>query len=167
MSDYVALLRGINVGRNNRIAMADLRQLLTDLGYTDVRTYLQSGNAVFQAANRSAAAVRTAIEGAIRQTLGLDIKVLVRTGRQLDAVIAANELPTTDAKKLHVAFLDAAPAAASLRESICSLAFRARPCASRRSSTSATTSSARRSAPCRAPRFPIRSAESSAPSWWT
>jgi uncharacterized protein (DUF1697 family) len=98
------------------VAMADLRQLLADLGYTNVRTHLQSGNALFDALERSAAKVRSAIESAIRETLGLELKVLVRTRGQLADVIAANEMPTTDGKKLHVAFLDEAPTAASLRD---------------------------------------------------
>ncbi len=114
--EYVALLRAINVGRNNRVAMADLRQLLADLGYVDVRTHLHSGNALFSAPDQSAAQVRAATESAIRETFALDLKVLVRTGAQLAEVIAANEMPTTDAKKLHVAFLDEAPTVASLRD---------------------------------------------------
>ena len=111
---YVALLRGINVGRNKRVAMADLRQLLTGLGYADIRTHLQSGNAVFEAAGQTAGKVAGDIERAILDRFGFEVKVLVRTRGELAAVVAANTLPTRDGAKLHVAFLDAAPAKASL-----------------------------------------------------
>ena len=68
MPTYIALLRGINLGAKRRVAMADLRSLLEGLGYDDVRTHLQSGNAVFRTGTRSAAAVSTATASA-RQNL--------------------------------------------------------------------------------------------------
>jgi uncharacterized protein (DUF1697 family) len=110
---YVALLRGINVGRNKQLPMADLRQLLTELGYTDVRTHLRSGNAVFQAPGRTATVGRD-IEAAIAERFGFEVKVVLRTRAELAEVIAANTMPTIDGAKLHVAFLDTAPAAASV-----------------------------------------------------
>src|SRR5258705_6678224 len=118
VAQYVAFLRGINVGRNNRVAMADLREVLADLGYTNVRTHLQSGNAIFESPDRRATDRKVSgdIERAITERFGLDVKVLVRTRAELAEVIDANTLPTTDGAKLHVAFLDAAPAAASLRD---------------------------------------------------
>ena len=90
MPTYVALLRGINLGARNRVAMADLRAALTGLGYDDVRTYLQSGNAVFGAKARSASAVRTEVENGLRADLGMELTVLVRTPGQLAKVIAAD-----------------------------------------------------------------------------
>jgi uncharacterized protein (DUF1697 family) len=115
MTGYVAFLRGINVGRNKAVSMDALRELLTGLGYGDVRTHLRSGNAVFTTPGRPAT-VERAIEQAIADQWGMAVKVLVRTGAELDAVIAANTLPTTDGAKLQVCFLDRAPAAASLRD---------------------------------------------------
>ncbi len=110
----VALLRGINVGKNKRIAMADLRELLADLGYGDVRTLLQSGNAVFTTSAKPAA-VERAIEKAISDRLGLDVTVLVRTASELAKVVAANPIPegTAEGSKYFVAFLSAKPAAAT------------------------------------------------------
>lgn len=111
---WVALLRGINVGRNKRVAMADLRALLSSLGYGDVRTYLQSGNAVFTVAGATEAAkLEQAISAQIAADLGLDVAVLVRTGSELVAVADGNPFVdrTSDGRQLHVAFLSAAPSA--------------------------------------------------------
>jgi uncharacterized protein (DUF1697 family) len=108
---WVALLRGINVGGNKRVAMADLRALLESLGYGDVRTLLQSGNAVFTAGTGTASTIERKIESQIASDLGLDVKVLVRTAAELAAVVKANPLlgPKVDVKELHVAFLSSAP----------------------------------------------------------
>jgi uncharacterized protein (DUF1697 family) len=99
------LLRGINVGKHNRIPMAELRRVLVAVGCDDIVTYLQSGNAVVTA-DPAALAART--EQALRDEVGLDVRVLQRTGPQLAAVVAANPFPEREAtpKQLHVAFLD-------------------------------------------------------------
>lgn len=88
----IALLRGINVGRAKRVAMADLRQLMEDLGYTNVRTLLNSGNAVFDAPARKRAAAAKAIEEALVLKLGVVSKVMVMSCAELDAVIEGNPL---------------------------------------------------------------------------
>jgi uncharacterized protein (DUF1697 family) len=105
---YVALLRGINLGARNRLAMADLRSLLDKLGYDDVRTHLQSGNAVFAASTRSARAVEKAVEEAIEATLGLQIRVLVRSAQEMAKVVAADPLGdrATDHARYMVVFLE-------------------------------------------------------------
>jgi uncharacterized protein (DUF1697 family) len=109
---YVALLRGINVGGNKRIAMADLRKLLEDLDYDNVRTYLQSGNAVFSSRGRSLTKLERDITARIQRDLGLDVAVLVRSGRDMQAVVRSNPYTAelTDPTKLLVAFLSAEPA---------------------------------------------------------
>ena len=91
MTRHAALLRGVNIGPHNRIAMADLRAVLVSLGYDDVQTVLASGNAVFGASGRPAT-IERAIEDALATGLGLDVKVLVRTGRELDAVVMVKPL---------------------------------------------------------------------------
>ncbi len=106
-----ALLRGVNVGRSNRVAMAALRKLLADLGYTDVKTYLQSGNAVFTS---SPAAVETAagdIEQALARVLGVRSTVMVRTATDLAAVVANAPMLDlmTDPAKYLVGFLSGDP----------------------------------------------------------
>jgi uncharacterized protein (DUF1697 family) len=111
MARYVALLRGINVGRHKRMPMADLRDLLSGLGYTDVKTLLQSGNAVFSASTRSTASVERAIEKAVVGRFGFDVRVLVRTRDEIEAAVAANPLPVPDGSRFLVSFLDRDPAA--------------------------------------------------------
>ncbi len=113
MARYVALLRGINVGRNNRIGMADLRELLTSLGYSEVATLLQSGNAVFTVSGRTTRPIiEKAIERAITDRYQFDVRVLVRTKAELAAAIGANPLPVPNGSRFLVAFLDKDPAAA-------------------------------------------------------
>ena len=113
MPTYVALLRGINLGATRRVAMSDLRSLLEGLGYADVRTHLQSGNAVFRAPARSAAAVETAVSRAIAAELGLDVAVVARTAAQLAAVVAADPFGAVakDPARYLVTFLGAPPPA--------------------------------------------------------
>ncbi len=110
MTAYVALLRGINLGGRRKVAMADLRELVADLGYVDVRTHLQSGNVVFGADTRSAATVEKALEQAIASTLRMDVRVVVRSAKQLAAVVAANPFESTadDPARYLVVFLEKA-----------------------------------------------------------
>ena len=106
----VALLRGINVGRNKRIAMADLRAMVSGLGYTEVSTHLQSGNVLF-CADDSPDEVARAIESAIVRSTALEVAVLVRTREEMDGVVADNPLidVVTDPARLLVAFLSIPP----------------------------------------------------------
>jgi uncharacterized protein (DUF1697 family) len=102
---YVALLRGINVGGNKKVPMADLRALLEELGYEDVQTVLQSGNAVFRAPKPEP----DRIEAAIADRFGFDVRVLLRTGPELAEVVEGNPFPEVlqeDPKNLHVWFMD-------------------------------------------------------------
>lgn len=77
MSRFIALLRGINVGGHNKVPMSDLRLLCTGLGWTQVQTYIQSGNVIFGAGARTAALEAT-LEAAIEKRFGLTIAVIVR-----------------------------------------------------------------------------------------
>ncbi len=92
MPQVVALLRGINVGKAKRVAMADLRTLLTDLGYTDPRTLLNSGNAVFGATAAQAASAADQIQRGIATELGVECVVLTRTRKQFDQSVQGNPL---------------------------------------------------------------------------
>lgn len=111
MPSHVALLRGINVGGRNRVAMADLRQLLTSLGHTDVSTYIQSGNVVFTAAGvRATAALAAELERAIADRLGVAPRVVVRTRKELAAVVRDNPYPDEpNPKAVHAVFLTGEP----------------------------------------------------------
>jgi uncharacterized protein (DUF1697 family) len=88
----IALLRGINVGRAKRVAMADLRALVEGLGYGDVRTLLNSGNVVFSATGKGAANSAARIEKALATELGVDARVFVLDAVELAAAIAENPL---------------------------------------------------------------------------
>ena len=93
MPRYVALLRGINVGGNKKVPMAQLRELMEGLGHTDVATLLQSGNAVFTCKEKSAAKVVKQLEAAIAGEFGFEVSVVLRTRDELAAAIQANPLP--------------------------------------------------------------------------
>lgn len=105
MPTYVALLRGINLASRRRVAMADLRGWLTVLGYTDVRTLSQSGNAVFRTAKRPAA-VRTEVEVALAAGAGFSIDCVIRTAAELRAVVEADPFGdiATDPSRYAVSF---------------------------------------------------------------
>ena len=109
MIRYVALLRGINVGGNKKILMADLRKLITDLGFSDVATLLQSGNAVFTAKNQKPDQVVRALETAIVAELGMSVRCLVRTAAEMRAIVAGNPLAEVarDNARYLVTFLSA------------------------------------------------------------
>jgi uncharacterized protein (DUF1697 family) len=113
---YAALLRGINVGGNKKIAMAELRELLTGLGYTDITTYLQSGNAVFSSPQRDQQELAGVIAAAVAQRLGVSIQVVVRTGAELAAAVQSSPLPDEpeNPSRFFVAFLSAPPAPARI-----------------------------------------------------
>src|SRR3954452_10411409 len=108
MARLVALLRGINLGAKRRIAMADLRALLEDLGYTEVRTVLASGNAIFTGPKKDA---RKRLEAALQERFAMPDDVVVRTMDELQAVIDAapfgDDVPAPP--RYFVAFLDRPP----------------------------------------------------------
>ncbi len=115
MSRYALLLRGVNVGAKNSLPMAKLRAMLTDLGCTDVQTYVQSGNAVF-ATKLGEAALTKAVERALETYMGRPIATTVRTAQHLKAIVAGNPFGTvaTVPKYLCVTFLSHAPTKAEL-----------------------------------------------------
>jgi uncharacterized protein (DUF1697 family) len=104
---HVALLRGINVGGNNKIEMPRLKAAVEGLGYTDVRTYINSCDVVFEAGAVPASAVTTRLEQAIVQEWSLPIKVLLRSADQIAhlAVTLPNDWRNDQAHKCDVLFL--------------------------------------------------------------
>lgn len=89
LASHVALLRGINVGGNNLIRMPALAECFRDVGYADVRTYIQSGNVLFGTAPATGAELEAAIERILAERFGLPILVVVRSRDELAATIAA------------------------------------------------------------------------------
>ena len=117
MTTWVALVRGINVGGNRRLPMRDLVTAIEAAGGSDVRTHIQSGNAVFDApADRSAASLAAAIRDAIEAAHGFAPLVLVRDAAYLRRIVERNPYPDAvgEPKSLHVYFLDASPTAPNL-----------------------------------------------------
>jgi uncharacterized protein (DUF1697 family) len=123
MPRFVVLLRGVNVGTGNRVPMAEFRALLTKLGYTDVATLLNSGNAVFSSSRTSTAAHAKAIGNALADSLGVRVPTIVKSAAELTAIVAANplEVPAAEHPRLLVAFAQEADAIRAL-ESLAALA---------------------------------------------
>ena len=113
MNTYVALLRGINVGGRNKIAMKDLHAAFVALGHGEITTYIQSGNVVFRSASKVPAKLGSAIEDEVSKTFGLEIGVLVRTPSDFDGLVRSNPflVPGRDTSRMLAVFLDEAPTA--------------------------------------------------------
>ena len=106
MPRFVALLRGVNVGKGNRVPMAEFKAMLEGLGYTGVSTLLNSGNAVFTSTGRSQAKHAASIAAELQQKLAVTTPVIVKSAADLTQVISASPInpPETDHSKYLVAF---------------------------------------------------------------
>lgn len=104
---YVALIRGINVGKAKRVAMAELRALADKLGYSGVRTLLNSGNVVFDAGREAPRALAARIEAGMLTKLEVSARVTVLTGAEFATVVEENPLGgvADNPSRLFVAFL--------------------------------------------------------------
>ena len=118
MARYVALFRGINVGKAKRIAMADLRALLESLGFRQVRTLLNSGNAVFTATAATPRNLAQRVRGEVARKLGVDALVVVKSAREIAAIVAGNSLVkvANDDSRLLVAVANDKRSIAALRK---------------------------------------------------
>jgi uncharacterized protein (DUF1697 family) len=104
---WVCLLRGVNVG-GKKVAMKALKELIEGLGHEDVATYIQSGNVVFRSGSGRPEKLADEIRTSIKEHMGLDVTVLLRSPEEMAAVAAANPFPGVE-DKLHVTFLEAEP----------------------------------------------------------
>jgi uncharacterized protein (DUF1697 family) len=110
MPTHVALLRGINLGGHKKVAMAELRELMTSLGHADVATYIQSGNVVFSTDQSDNAALAAALEEAVAATLGVTSRVVVLSRDELAQVSRDNPYPDEpNHRAVHAIFLSAEP----------------------------------------------------------
>jgi uncharacterized protein (DUF1697 family) len=109
VNQYVALFRAINVGGNNILPMKDLVALLEGLGCTQVKTYIQSGNAVFSTDREQKDELAQAISAAIQESHGFQPKVLLLSADELKDAFANSPFETTDGKALHFYFLTTQP----------------------------------------------------------
>jgi len=90
---HIALLRAVNLAGVNKVSMADLRELLVGLGFTDAQTLLQSGNVVFSGGSKTTTALEQTLERAAAKQLGLQTDFFVRTAKEWHAIIDANPFP--------------------------------------------------------------------------
>ena len=110
MPTHVALLRGINVGGRNKVAMTELRLVVAKLGHTDVATYIQSGNVLFSTERSDNTALAEELEQAIAAGLGVSPRVIVLSREDLSQVLQYNPYADEpDPRAVHVIFLNAAP----------------------------------------------------------
>jgi uncharacterized protein (DUF1697 family) len=111
MATHVALLRGINLAGKNKVAMADLRALVGELGYTDVSTYIQSGNVLFTAdPSGDCDEMAAALTAAIATRLGVTSPVVVVSREELARIHADNPFPgEPDARRVHAVVLSGPP----------------------------------------------------------
>ena len=111
MKTYIAFFRGINVGGRNMLPMKDLVTILQGLGSQDIRTYIQSGNAVFRTRENDIARLSRRISATINQRRGFEPHVLLLALEDLERTIGENPFPEaeTDPKTLHVGFLASTP----------------------------------------------------------
>ena len=116
MPQFVVLLRGVNVGKGNRVPMAAFRMLLEAKGFAEVRTLLNSGNAVFHSAAGSAANHAKAIGAGLQESLGVGVLVVVKSSAEFLAVVAENPLaiPENHHSRFLVAFAQSKAATQSL-----------------------------------------------------
>ncbi len=117
MHTYVSLLRGINVGGHKQIRMEELRGVYAAAGLTQVKSYLQSGNVVFDSPETDAASLTTTLEAAVAAAFGHAVTVILRRPEDMRRVYTGNPFLTTrseDTAKLHVVFLAAPPAASAV-----------------------------------------------------
>ncbi len=113
MSVYISLLRGINVGNQKTIRMAELKAVYESLGFDHVSTYVQSGNVLFECADSSIAALTGAIESGIARRFGFPVPAILRERDTLQQIIEDNPFVNRrneDPSKLHVTFLSEIPA---------------------------------------------------------
>ena len=109
MTTYAALLRGINVGGAKKVPMAELRTLMEGLGHDSVRTYLQSGQAVFTAGHGDEESLAAELTAAVEKHFGFSVDVIVRDHAYLAAIADACPFPAAEleAKQLHVTYFSA------------------------------------------------------------
>ncbi|SDJ51809.1 Uncharacterized conserved protein, DUF1697 family [Frankineae bacterium MT45] len=118
MTEVIALLRGVNVGTANRIAMARLRELITDLGYQNPRTLLQSGNAIFEVRSNQVSTCAAKLEKALKDQAGVTSTVIIRSATELREAIAEDPLTevAVDGAKHLIGFLAQPPSATAAKQ---------------------------------------------------
>lgn len=109
MIQYVALLRGINVGGKRKLLMKDLKQLFNKLGFRNIITFIQSGNVIFEYKSTNNSTLETSISEAILKQFNYDVPVIVRSQEEWNDLIQSNPFINEDINKLHLILLQDSP----------------------------------------------------------
>lgn len=117
MSTYIALLRAVNVGGTGKLPMADLKAMCSDAGFAHVRTYIASGNVVFESPE-APGKVKSELEARLAAYAGKPVGVVVRTVSEMKAVLRANPFPSAAPNHTIAIFLDEAPPSDALAHAV-------------------------------------------------
>lgn len=112
MTTYISILRGINIGGHKKIKMDALRQMYSELGFSAVQSYIQSGNVIFQSPQTNTQKLERTISDKIRETFGFEVPALVLSIEELDNALKKNPFladPTKDPAHMHLTFLSDVP----------------------------------------------------------
>jgi uncharacterized protein (DUF1697 family) len=116
MNRFIALLRGINVSSQKQIKMPDLKKLFEDAGFTNVQTYIQSGNVIFDSLNSDIDSLKTKIEKKIKEKYKFEVEVFIRTNLEIKNILNRNTFikMKKDTVRLYVTFLSEKPASSNI-----------------------------------------------------
>lgn len=109
MYHYIALLRGINVSGHKLIKMVELKEILINIGFRDVQTYIQSGNVVFKSEETSISDMELFIMSGISGKYGFYVEVMVRTVNEFSRIVETNPFPGAEGNKLYITFFREVP----------------------------------------------------------
>ena len=119
MPIYISMLRGINVGGHKQVPMSELRAMFEALGFEQVRTYIQSGNVIFEAAKSNPSDLSARIEKKILSQFGFPVSVITRTPEEMRKNIEGNPFAKesrTEPAKVYIAFVSQAPTADAVKK---------------------------------------------------
>jgi uncharacterized protein (DUF1697 family) len=109
MNKFAAFLRSINVGGHHIVKMEDLRRMFASMNFENVKTYIQSGNVIFETKEKNAGSIAAKIERKLFEALGFEVKTMLRTIPELEDVAKHNPFTESDDVKVYITFLSAAP----------------------------------------------------------
>lgn len=115
MIKFAAFLRGVNVGGHHIVKMEDVRRIFASMGFENVKTYIQSGNAIFETAEKNVDSLTEKIERKLFDAVGFEVKTMLRTISELEAAAAHNPFSESENVKVYITFLSAQPDAETAR----------------------------------------------------
>jgi uncharacterized protein (DUF1697 family) len=118
MNTYIALLRGINVSGQKQIKMTELKALFEELKFSDVQTYIQSGNVIFKSKEDQVNKLESKVAKAIREKFGFDVKIIVKTPKEFEYVLKNNPFikKKKEAERLYTTFLSEVPSTEKIKK---------------------------------------------------